>query len=122
MSDPLPDRDLFRAAVSAETVDELDAEDLADRAGVDEKTVGAVLSAVVEVDRERYPWHDPDRLHTLYYERGHTQPEIAGMLGCSSHVVSEWMEKLDMSPGKGHRSALVDSSTSSSNSGGVSGP
>lgn len=90
--------------VDGDTIEAADPDDLADRADVELAVVEDVLQAVVEFECERRPYKDPRALSRLYYHEGLTQAEIAERFDTGSKTISEWMERHDLSPGRGRGS------------------
>jgi len=88
-------------------VEEFDLGDLADRAGVDEASVVAVVGALAEREREARPWRDPEALYDLYYRQDMTQAEIADELGCGQRTVSRWMDHYNIEPGEAYPQVRV---------------
>lgn len=101
---PLPD---VGKAVDGDVLQRADAADLADRAGTDRPTVEQVLHALAEFECERKPWRDPRLLGRLYYHEGLTQTQIGDRLSTVPGVVSKWMRRYDMGPGKNRGRLLI---------------
>lgn len=102
--------DVRARAIDADTIEDVDPEDIAERADVDSVTVQRVVGALAEFEAERRPWRDPDELHRLYYRVGLDQREIADRLECGQRTVSRWMKTFEISPGRGrgHLSAAMN--------------
>lgn len=86
--------------IDRETIRDAPAEEIAERADVDEDAVEAVVEAFAEYECDRHPWRDPRVLARLYYSEGLTQAAVAEEIGTTRGNVGYWMGQYEMAPGR----------------------